>query len=380
MFQISSQTTQAHRATARVRIVCSLVACLLFVTLVASADAQQNTRTSADPNSPQGKVDTAFELSKTAKSSRDYITMIELLGSAIQSDGLPDAKRRYSERLKGWAHNRRGELLAKAGKERAAAIQFEEAVLLNSKHWKARYNRGLSFAIEGEIDKAIDDFTISIEGKRTYAQSWFNRGEAYYTRGDLREALRDYSEAIKLDRENAGYYSVRGFTYHRLGQHAKAVADYDRSIEFDEKNPVPYVYRGDTFAEFGQYAEAARDYRKAVDLDDQLPRVYQSIAWLMATCPDKEYRDVERGLAAATKAIELQGDSADYRFFETLAAAHANAGDFSKARKSQQKAIGMAPNGRTNECKQRLDWYQDEKPYRQAPRTAKGLWGPRQAM
>ena len=62
----------------------------------------------------------------------------------------------------------------------------------------------------------------------------------------------------------------------------------------------------------------------------------------MATCPDENFRNPALAVEAAEKAIALDGDS-DYRYLETLAAAHANAGNFDAATVAQKKVIELAP-------------------------------------
>jgi hypothetical protein len=53
---------------------------------------------------------------------------------------------------------------------------------------------------------------------------------------------------------------------------------------------------------------------------------------------------------------------------DTLAAAYAEAGDFDKAVKWQQKAMDMAEDENTADCKSRLDLYKAGKPYREEPK------------
>ena len=110
--------------------------------------------------------------------------------------------------------------------------------------------------------------------------------------------------------------------------------------------------------------------------NEELGRAYQSIAWLMATCPDAQFRDAKRAVAAAEKAIRLDGDG-DHRYVETLAAAHASAGNFAEAQRLQKKVIEMAPEAVAEGCRARLREYERDRPFRQSPRTARETWGPR---
>ena len=90
-----------------------------------------------------------------------------------------------------------------------------------------------------------------------------------------------------------------------------------------------------------EWQDAASDFRTAIELDSKLSRGYASAAWLMATCPDEQYRNAELGLQAAKRAIELRGN-ADFDLLDTLAAALANADRFDDAAKAISQAIELA--------------------------------------
>ena len=94
-------------------------------------------------------------------------------------------------------------------------------------------------------------------------------------------------------------------------------------MELDPRNPERITNRGDAYRSLGQWEQAANDFRQAVNLDNHFGRAFQSVAWLMATCPDEQYRHPDLAVRAAQKAIELDGDE-DYIYLDTLAAAFAN--------------------------------------------------------
>ena len=84
----------------------------------------------------------------------------------------------------------------------------------------------------------------------------------------------------------------------------------------------------------------------------------------MATCPDARFRETDKAISAAQKAIDLDGDK-DYRYLDTLAAAQANAGQFEAAKKSANLALGAAPPKESSKIRQRLDLYEGGRAYRE---------------
>lgn len=334
------------------------------------ADEDRPSSDAAEKTPPTAKDFTlmAYERTKTATTERDYATIVYLLERALRSDALTPKYVDYSRRLKGWAHNRLGEELIKAEREAAALAQFELAVAMNPDHWKARHNRGVSYAVDAQLDKAIADFTETVRLKPKFANAWFNRAEAYVGKGEFGAAVSDYTQAIRLVPNDAGFYIARAGAHRRLGEFDRAVADFDRAIQLDANHAAAFVGRAELNVDRGAYESAAADFRQAVQLDKQLGSAYRGIAWLMATCPDERFRDSQRAAAFAERAIALDGD-ADYRYVETLAAAQASAQQFDAAVASQRKAFNLAsqfaaPAAVIATLQSRLDQYQQRQPHR----------------
>jgi hypothetical protein len=93
--------------------------------------------------------------------------------------------------------------------------------------------------------------------------------------------------------------------------------------------------------ESGKIGEAIQHHREALGLDPNNPLVLNRLAWILATASKPELRDGQEAVQLATRAVELT----DYRqplFIGTLAAAHAEAGDFSNAVKMANIAHTLA--------------------------------------
>ncbi|MFP6668192.1 MAG: tetratricopeptide repeat protein [Pirellulales bacterium] len=297
----------------------------------------------AEKKSPTAKefVLHAHKRSAVAKSEGDFAAIIYLLDRALRSEALTPKYADYAKQLKGWAHNKMGEVQLEKDRESAALAQFERAVELNPEHWKARHNRGVSYAVSGEMAKALKDFTKVIELKPKFANAWFNRAEAQMALGKVAAAITDYSAAVAVSPRDAGFHFARAAAYRQHGKTEQALHDYTQAIELDTSNAAAYVGRGDAYSGAGNYAEAAADFRKALKLDKQSAAAYRGVAWMMSTCPDIRYRDSKRAVSFAERAIKLAGDPG-FQFYETLAAGHAAAGAFGEAVAVQQKAISLA--------------------------------------
>ncbi len=320
-----------------------------------------------DSNSPKQLIGIASKIAATATTPREYSEMIYYLDKALAANSIVPEHRGYAQKLKGWSHNRLGEYFASQGKDAAALTQFETAVELNFKHWKALHNRGVSYAMSSRLDEAAQDFSATIRLHPEYANAWFNRAEVFMRQGKIDLAIENYSQAISLDAEDAGFYAGRGKAYRLRGNFELSESDLNRALLLDDRLTKAHLQRGKMWLARGEYDNAAADFRAAVRNDPRSAEAFRCVAWMMATCKDEKFRDPKRSLQFAKKAIELKGTE-DFRLVDTMAAAHANAGQFNYAATEQQRAIELAAGKATgqelHELKQRLHQYSQQAPYR----------------
>ena len=308
----------------------------------------------------------AFELSQAAKSEVHYTTIIGWCRQVLDT-ATRDETKQYAHRLMSWSYNRRGEHLASIEHLREAFADFNAAIRHDKTRWRAFHNRGMIHGLEGRHKEARGDFTRAVELNPVHAEGYFKRGEVNFMSGDYDNAIRDFTYAIRVSPNHTAARNGRGYIYHRMGKYRRAVHDFTEAIRLDSNDAAAYANRGDLFSNLGYYAEAARDYQSAINADAELGRAYQSFAWLLATCPDTNFRDAAKAVQAANLAIELDGNS-DHRYLDTLAAAYASAGDFQQAQQTIHLAVQKAPRELADMYQGRIRRYQQERPLLSQPR------------
>jgi tetratricopeptide (TPR) repeat protein len=139
-----------------------------------------------------------------------------------------------------------------------------------------------------------------------------------------------------------------------------------------------YANHGAYQEQQGAYADAAESYATAMDIrggEDDLAssqprrRAQNSLAWLLATCPEDTVRDGPRAVELAEQIVAAVPRDAVY--LNTLAAAYAETHRFEDATDRQEEAIGNLPPGHHlyGPYLERLRAYQDARPWRQSPAT-----------
>lgn len=355
---------------------------LLWATCLGLGSAAAGQEAATTP-SPEALLREAYAKTRSSAGPIDYDEIVRLCQQAQQAKPSPEVAA-YANELSAWAHNRRGEAsadraaeLAKQDQQAKAAeldaqalADFETAVRLDAKNWKALHNRAVSRALAGKTEEALADFRRVVELKADYANAWFNIGEIHADRGQYEQAVANYAQAIKLKPDDYDSYLRRGHAYRQLHKFREALADYDRAAKLAPDKVEPLLSRGNLHRRLGQWQLAAEDYRQAVALDRHSGRAYQGAAWFLATCPVDRYRNAHLAVQAAEKALELDGE-ADLAYLDTAAAAYANAGQFEKACQTLERVLKSDPAD-ADAYRQRLELYQKQQPYRE-PQAADGV-------
>ena len=145
----------------------------------------------------------------------------------------------------------------------------------------------------------------------------------------------------------------------------KAIADFTRALELDPSFITALLLRAKTWKRRFDFKMAIADYAEAIRLapGDPLPR--QELAWLLATCPEKAFRDGQRTVQEGTMACELSHWN-DPECLDSLAAACADVGDYTSAVKWQSRAVELLPRDDKNRAvfRRRMFIYEAKHPYR----------------
>lgn len=74
-------------------------------------------------------------------------------------------------------------------------------------------NRGVAFALLGDIDRAVLDFDQAIRLKPDYAEAFGHRGFAYQLKGNVDQAVEDFERALRFKPGYANALMNNGLVY-----------------------------------------------------------------------------------------------------------------------------------------------------------------------
>jgi tetratricopeptide (TPR) repeat protein len=102
-----------------------------------------------------------------------------------------------------------------------------------------------------------------------------------------------------------------------------------------------YFYMGAIFLRKGEYDKVIKYLSKGIKFKPDSPIVLNNLAWIYATCENKKIRNAEKAVQFAEKACTLTNYKSVGNL-DTLAAAYASSGNFTKAIITVKKAIKIA--------------------------------------
>ncbi len=307
----------------------------------------------------------AHSTSLQATTEADYSQIVEHSTEAIRQ-GAQREDRRFARQLTSWALNRRGQVRVDQGQQELADADFQEALDNHPDNWRALHNRGVSLAQQGFFAEAFDDFNRVIQLNSKYAKAFVNRATLFMQAGDMQSALEDYEIAAKIDPDFSSAQLGIGRIRHRFGQWDEAIAFFEAAVQGDPTNAEILCSRGDLLADMGQYGKALADYARAIEANPEFAHAYRNGSWLLATCPDAQFRDSENALLGARQALEFDYGQRHVAL-DTLAAAQANMGQYDEAIDTLQNALAIAPAQSKPAYTQRLRLYQQQQPFRTEP-------------
>ena len=192
------------------------------------------------------------------------------------------------------------------------------------------------------------------------------RAHARHVAGDLPGAIADISDAIGLELESPELFEHRAMLWTEKKELAKALADVDEALRLKPDSAHLRCTRAYIRMQKAEYAVAVADLEDALKNAADDASAHNTLAWVLATCPDADVRNGRKAVTHAEKAVELTERTSGV-YLDTLAAAYAEARRFDDAVRVQQEALRDREFalGSGNPANERLELYRQRKAYRE---------------
>lgn len=245
---------------------------------------------------------------------------------------------------------------------------FNQALQLAPENPWTRYGLGVHWGessfLEETAKHPFDHYSKAIKLDPQFALAYVGLGDSWRElRDDNTKAAAEYAQALTIDPKNVKALISRVYNHRQLGNDEKALADCSEAIKIDPQQGYFLSLRASLHVALGEYQKALDDHDSYIRLSPDAAAAYSKKAWILATCPDAQFRDEKEAVMLATKACEMHRTIA-YQPMQIMAAAYAETGDFDSAVEWQEKSIKIQTSENKSLQEERLKLYQAGKPHR----------------
>lgn len=176
------------------------------------------------------------------------------------------------------AFNVRSQVYTEKGNYLQALADINRAIALvnNDQNRASSYNgRAGIYKKMGEYEKSLADYAIAIRLMPKNPKYYANRGETYRLTGNLERALADQDRAIVLYEGGPGValgLVLRGETLRYMGDYDRALSDFNAAVRAEPDYAPAYVGRGLTFERAGDIERAKSEFRTALQVSEDAGR------------------------------------------------------------------------------------------------------------
>jgi tetratricopeptide (TPR) repeat protein len=121
----------------------------------------------------------------------------------------------------------------------------------------------------------------------------------------------------------------------------EAINHFQKALQLNPENATAHFNLATMLRRTGRVNEAINHFQKALQIKPDDPEIQNSLAWLLATCPQASLRNGNKAVELARQANGLTGGENPI-ILQTLAAGCAEAGRFSEAVETAQRALRLA--------------------------------------
>ena len=259
--------------------------------------------------------------------------------SLIEAGRLPEAERDLKEAL--------------AAKPDNADFQLGWAALLQA---------------QGQTNKAEEVFNRVVSGHPELGTAQRSFADFLAYQGRWSEAEPHYAAARKILPADARLCRAHAKALAAQGNFKAAIEELRAAVKLEPANVSLNYEMAGFLSQAGQSREAVDFYNRAIETEPKSAAVLNDFAWVLATDPDDKVRDGARAVKLAQSACQLT-DWKAAMLIGTLAAAYAEAGQFTNAVAMAEKArdTARADNQETvaKRNEELLSLYRAGKPYRE---------------
>ena len=210
----------------------------------------------------------------------------------------------------------------------------------NPASWNAHNNLACIRAEQHQMDEAIGHFEASLKIHPRNAKAHLNLGRAMALRRQFAAADAHFESALRIKPSDAETHSTYGASLAERGRKDDALPHLREAVRL-QPDPATRLQLAGVLNAFGKIREAAEQCRAVLKVKPESIEASSNLAWFLATAADDSLRDGPEAVRLAEQACRLNGYQ-EAKMVSVLAVAYAEAGQFTNAVATAEKAVALA--------------------------------------
>ena len=276
--------------------------------------------------------DSLFLNAVSAFMNKNWEKAYELITKSLESD-------RGFLKYEAEALNMRGTFYFLMGRGDEARADYEESMKLNDRIPNT-YIKIASISIEKNVERALPEalglFEKAVEIDAHDPDVYYHRGQIHFLVQDYDKALKDYTKSIELDGNFVFAKIQRAVVEYRLGHFNKSIKLFEQAKKQFPNNADVLYYHGEVLLDHQDIDGALNAFEKAIKANPTLPLPYLNQAIIFSHIKG----DVNRGIEFTQKAISV--DSRCELAYMHLAQMYMAQGRIEDAVKTYETALALA--------------------------------------
>jgi len=264
------------------------------------------------------------------------------------------------------AHNNLGIVLSEKGEIDEAIAHYRKTLEMSPDFADADYNLGNALLQKGEIDAAILHCQRAVTIQPNDPEAQVALGNALFQKGLIDESIVHYQKALAIRPYYVTAHYNLSSAFLKKGEIDEAIFHCRAVLSTQPEHADAHTILANAFLQKGEIGNAIGQYKKTLEIAPRSVPALNNLAWIFATYPDPAFRDGTKALELAQRANEFSGRNNPI-ILRTLAAAHANVGQFSTAVEVGQLALSITDRQSplASALQRELAGYEASEPYRE---------------
>lgn len=187
----------------------------------------------------------------------------------------------------------RGRIHGMAEQWDKAIEDYSNSIELNPYHYTPYHARGYAYLKKCLYHKAEREFEKAISLNPNSTRSHFHISKVYAQTGRFRNAIESLNNLISLEQDEyviLGYID-KAMCHYRLNEFGEVITVMDKYLEFKTTDSHAYHLRGESYFEIGDYQKSIADLIHATNLGNRTASLYHIRG--LAYCKIGEYGKAE---------------------------------------------------------------------------------------